>query len=243
MIFKSEHMTQASGSIAGVTYSRAKGGTLYRRARAIPVNPDSTLQVQVRAAFTQLVTDWIENLTSVQRTAWNTYGQNVLVTNKLGDSVARSGQNWFIACNTPRLQANAKLGTSIPQVNTGPTMYDRGDFTTPDPPTFSVASGFSMAFTAADAWANEDDAFMLIYMGRPRNPSRQFFKGPYRLIQSIAGNSVTPPTSPDTLLTTIINSRGFVLVEGQVVDVQVAVVRADGRLSTRRTIGSITVQA
>lgn len=242
MIFKSEHITQASGSIAGVTYSRAKGGTLYRRARAIPVNPDTTFQTQVRSALTSLVNSWISVVTAAQRTAWNTYGQNVLVTNKLGDSVALSGQNWYIAANTPRLQAITKLSATIAQVDAAPTIFDRGDFTTPTI-TSADTDSVNIAFDNTDAWANEDDAALLLYMGRPRNPSRSFFKGPYRLIQAIEGDSVTPPTSPSSLTAAAAAASGFPLVEDQVVRFAVAVTRADGRISTRRSIGDATIVA
>lgn len=243
MIFKSEHITQASGSIAGVTYARAKGGTLYRRARAIPVNPNTTEQVQVRAALTALVTDWINTLTPTQRASWDLYAQNVTVTNKLGSATHISGQNWFIAANTPRRQAAVKLLTAAPTVVAAPSTFDRGDFTTPGTPTLSAASGLSMSFTTADDWANETNSAMLIFQGRPRNPSRTFFNGPYRLIAAIEGDDSSAPSSPFTVAAATIATRGFPLVVGQSVRIVVAVTRADGRLTTRRSLGDIEVAA
>lgn len=248
MIFRSEHMTEVSGSIAGVTYSRAKGGVLYRRARAIPVNPATSFQGQVRNALTELVTRWVENLTSVQRTSWDTYGANVLVTNAIGQVVALSGQNWYIGSNTPRLQAEVKLpaffplpgGTTI--VDSAPTLFDRGDFTSPTVGVVSATTGIAFTITVSDDWAVEDGAMMLVFQGRPRNASRTFFAGPYRLVNIIPGDSVIPsPSQPIPIVS--LNANGFPITEGQVIDLVVVVSRLDGRLSTRRTLGSFPVAA
>lgn len=228
-------MTQASGSIAGVTYGRAKGGILYRRARAIPVNPATSFQTQVRDSLTSLVNRWTETLTAPQRTAWDTYGANVPVTDSLGSPITLSGQNWYIACNTPRLQSDAKVSSTIGVQDDAPTMYDRGDFTTPTG-SLSASTGLSVTFTDTDAWANEDGGAMYIYMGRPRNASRNFFKGPYRLLGGIEGATPTPPTTPFAVLAALVAIIGYPLVEDQRVTLAVSVSRADGRLTTRREI-------
>lgn len=241
MIFKSEHITQASGSIGGVTYARAKGGTLYRRARAIPVNPGTVLQAQVRDSLTALVNYWTETLTPSQREAWNTYGQNVPVTNKLGSAIHLSGQNWFIANNTPGLQAAAKGLANASIIAAAPTIYDRGDFTTPSNPTLDDGDGFSVSFTNTDNWAATSGGLMFIYMGRPRNPSRSFFGGPYRLMAVIEGDTSEPPTSPFTVSASNVGNEAFPLIEGQMVRIEVAVRQVDGRLSTRRTLGDVVV--
>lgn len=240
MIFKSEHMTQASGSIAGVTYSRAKGGTLYRRARAIPVNPQTNNQTQVRDAMTQLVNRWITTLTPAQRTGWNLYGQNTLVTNKLGDAVARSGQNWYIACNVPRVQEDTKLSGGLSIIDDAPAEFDRGDFTTPSISSIDTTLGITLAYTNTDDWANGQEGALLVFMGRPRNPSRLFFKGPYALVGSVIGDP-TPPTSPLVINPATTASRAFPLVVGQAVDIVVAVTQTDGRISTRRNLGTTIV--
>lgn len=240
-LFKSQMATSASGSIGGITYSRNRSG-MYMRARAVPVQPNSAAQVAVRAALTDLVTAWAETLTAAQRAAWELYAQNVPVTNPLGDSVNNSGQNWYIGANTPRLQANSKLSKTFGRVDDGPTTFDRGTFTTPVP-TWTETSGLSLAFTAADAWASEDDATMLLYMGAPQAASRNFFKGPWRLINTIDGDSGTPPTSPSVTSAALLSTFGYTITQGQRVWLAVAVSRADGRLSTRRIIGPKTVGA
>lgn len=238
MIFKSEHITQASGSVGGVTYARAKGGTLYRRARAIPVNPNSALQSQVRSAMTAAVNRWNSGLSQAWRDTWDLYAQNVTVVNKLGSATHISGQNWFVACEVPRQQAVAKLGLTIASLQDAPSQFDRGDFPTPSAPTISATTGLSMAYDDMASWVNNDDNFMLVYMGRPRNQSRQSFSGPYRLVGAIEGSLSSPPSSPFTISAVNLASLGFPLNPQSRVDVQVAVALDDGRLSSRRTIGS-----
>lgn len=240
-LFKSQLATSVSGSVGGTTYAHNKSG-MYMRARSIPVQPNSTAQVEVRSALTALVTAWKETLTSAQRSAWDLYAQNVPVTNPLGDSINNSGQNWYIGANTPRLQANSKLSAALARVDDGPTIFDRGTFTTPVP-TWTETSGLSLVFTNADAWANEDGAVMLLYQGAPQDSSRNFFKGPWRLVNRIAGDSVTPPTSPSVTSAGLLSALGYTVTQGQRCWLAVAVTRADGRLSTRRIIGPKTVGA
>lgn len=240
MLFKSEHITQASGSIGGVTYAHNASG-LYRRARAIPVNPNTGFQVQVRAAVTTLVTRWNDVLTAAQRNAWNAYAANVPVINNLGSSILISGQNWYIACNTPRIQALTKVAATIAIIDAAPVIFDRGDFTTPTF-TMTVATGLSTAFTNTDAWAGAVEGGLLIYQGRPQNPSRSFFKGPWRLVGFVEG-SVAPPTSPNAIGTATLALQGFVVSTGQRQWMAYAVTRADGRLSTRRIVGPNLVTA
>lgn len=242
MLFKSGTITSASGSFGGITASHNSSG-MYFRARSIPVNPSSIQQDAVRSAMTEAVNRWTEVLTPDEREAWNAYALNVLVTNPLGDQVLISGQNWYVGSATPRLQANAVLGESFAAPDTAPVIFDRGDFTTPTSQ-MNAAAGLSITFENTDEWANEAGSAMLIFQARPTNPSRLFFKGPYRLIGAILGDDVTPPTSPVLINTTILNNIGFPLVEGQATEAVVAVVRADGRYSTRRValpFGGITL--
>ena len=50
MLFRGTHLTDASGSLSGVTYSHNRGGA-YTRNRSIPVNPNTVQQQAVRNAF------------------------------------------------------------------------------------------------------------------------------------------------------------------------------------------------
>lgn len=239
MKFKSQVYTQVSGSVGGLTYSHAKGGTMYSRARSIPADPQTAFQVQVRNVFAGLVNFWTSVLTDAQRNSWESYAANVPVVNQLGDSVLLSGQNWYIGANTPRAQAAVKLGLSLAPVASAPVVYNRGEFTNPTGIAYDVTTGFSMAYDNTDAWANEVGGALLAFQGQPRNPSRLAFKGPWRLIGGVLGAG-TPPTSPLTVSAATVALNGFAISGGEFVSTAVVGLRADGRYTTRFIQPSVT---
>lgn len=103
MKYTSPVYSQASGSIAGITYSRNRGG-LYTRARAIPSNPQTASQMNARGAISAVSTAW-GGLSDVQRSGWELYAQSVPVIDRLGAQIQISGINMFVRCNTPRVVA------------------------------------------------------------------------------------------------------------------------------------------
>lgn len=238
MLFKSEVLTQASGSIGGVTYSHNKSG-MYRRARSIPTNPNTGFQEQVRSGLTQAVTRWTEDLSPAQRASWNLYASNVPVLNPLGSSILLSGQNMYIRTSTVVAQANSKINIAIPitAIDDAPAIFDLGGFTTPSF-TAAVGAGISVSFTPTDDWAVEEFAFMQISMSRPQNQSVNYYNGPWRLISAIGGN-IPAPTSPHVISAANIALRGYVYALNQRVWLRVRVWRVDNRLSTERQIGPI----
>lgn len=226
MKFKSALMTQVSGSIGGMTGSHNKGG-MYFRGRSIPTNPQTAFQTAVRNALTSLVNAWSGTLTQAQRDAWDVYAINTPTTNALGDTVTRSGQQEYIGANIPRLQAG------MSPVDDAPTVFNRGEFTDPTIAIDTANDEVDVSFDNTDAWANEDDASMVVFASRPQNAGVNFFKGPYRFAGSIDGNATTAPTSPAAI------ALPFAVTAGQKVFVQVRVTRSDGRLSgTFRTVAT-----
>lgn len=234
-LFKSQVLTQASGSVGGLTYSHALGG-MYMRARSIPVNPNTTFQQQVKAAMTALVNRWTTVLTAAERAAWNLYAANTPTTNALGDPIFLSGQNWYIASNTPRDQVNAKItAATLTIIDAAPTVFNRGDFTTPTLVALTALAPLEFGFTNTDDWAGETDSALLVYMGRPRNASRNYFNGPFRLI-GVQEGAATPPASPLSISVANVLARGFNYTATQIVTFAFAVTRLDGRLTTRRLV-------
>lgn len=191
MLFKSALMTAGSGKIRGIVASHNAGGA-YFRGLTIPVNPRSTRQTTVRNNMTALSTYWANTLTGAQRSAWQTYADNVSWTNALGDTIKVSGLNAFIACNVSRLQA------SLAQVNAAPTIFDRATFTLPIPTITAASTTLSLAFTNTDGWAGEVGGGLLVYASKAQNPSINFFNGPYTFVGKVSG-AVSPPTTPATL--------------------------------------------
>lgn len=227
MLFKSEMVTQVSGSIGGTTYAHNSAG-MYRRARSIPVNPNSAAQQAVRATMATLAQAWNEIVTQAQRTAWDNYAALSPVTGKLGDELLLSGQQMYIRCNAVRALAG------IARVDAGPTTPGLIMLTTPVA-TLSIAGpNISVAYTNTDNWAGEVGGGLNIQTGRFITGGRTFFKGPYRYLATVDGAG-TPPTSPETSAN---NAFGQVLADataGQKMALRYMAFRADGRISAAQT--------
>lgn len=98
-----------SGSVAGVTSSRNRFGQ-YRRTRAIPVQPRTPKQGQVRALLAAGSSAW-RGLTDAQRTGWNDYAAQIERSNRLGSGYSPTGA---------ALYAGAVILTAAPVVTDPP---------------------------------------------------------------------------------------------------------------------------
>jgi len=212
-------VVQMAGSIAGTTFARNRYGN-YARAKTMPVNPNTALQQVVRASVAFLTERWGSTLTAAQRTAWNLYASNVVMTNRFGESMNLSGFNHYIRSNAILKRSGRTL------VDAGPTTFEIPE----KDPTFAITASEAtghITYTYDDtaAWANENNGWLHMFCGAPQNPQRNFFNGPWKLFAAVAGNVGVPPVSPgDTV-------APFVLTEGQRVWVYGRITRADGRTS------------
>lgn len=221
MLYKSGVIQQASGSVGGWTFSHNSGGA-YIRARTTPTNPNSPQQQVVRNAFGNLSFIFSGTLTQGQRNAWDVYGENVKITNRIGEQVNISGIAHYTRSNTARIQA------SLARVDDGPTVFNLGGLGAVGINTYSEATqtgNFTFGTSGiSDPWANEAGGFCFVYLSRPQNPGITYFKGPYRLTDVVVGDPV-PPVSPQ--VTTV----PFVITEGQRLFGRAIACTADGRLS------------
>lgn len=227
MKIKSGLITQASGSLGGMTASRNRGG-MYLRARAVPVNPNTSQQRAVRQIFGGLATIWQSALTDEQRDGWDVYGVNVEVTDRLGDARFLTGINHFVRSNTPRIQAG------LSPVLDAPGSFNLGILSEVGPLSIPVAgTGAALSFDDTDPWVDQNGAALLVYASRPYSPAINYFKGPFRFAASIAGNSASPPTTPAPIV------LPFPVQSGARVTVQVRATYADGRLTSARTVDTV----
>lgn len=218
MRFSSLVYSKASGSVGGLTYSHNKAG-MYTRTRSTPVNPNTARQIAVRNAVGVLTSRWKETLTAGQRAAWDTYAVNTPVTDKMGDTQLLTGLNWYVACNTLRIQCSLSI------VDDGPTTYGLATLT---PITATITASTKTAavtFTNTDDWAGEVGGALLVYGSTGKSPTINFFKGPYRYANKIAG-AVSPPASPANVV--LVDA----LTAGQKVFLKAVAIRADGRISS-----------
>jgi hypothetical protein len=231
MKFKSALVTEASGSIGGMTASHNRGGYYFRQ-RSIPTNPNSPQQQAVRTIVAALASAWVNTLTANQRAFWEIYADHVQLPDPLGEPRNVGGLAMYVRTNVPAVQAG------LARIDDAPTTYDLGgEFTEPAFGTISAAGGTAeVAYTNTDPWASEDGAALLILLSRGQNTSVNYFKGPYRFAGLVEGDSGTPPTSP------LSATAPFPMAVGQRLFGQARVRRADGRLSLpvrfRGTVGA-----
>lgn len=212
-------ITEMRGSIAGNVYSRNRYGA-YARARTKPVNPNTGLQQAVRAAMAFLTDRWANTLTALQRTAWNLYGSNVVMTNKLGESINLSGFNHYVRSNMIRKQ------TTTAVIDAGPVVFE----IPASDPTYAITASeatqvVSNAFDITMDWALEDGSYMFFFQGNPQNAQRNFFGGPWRVSGALAGADPGPLVSPKD------RPAVYAFSELQRLWGYARISRADGRLS------------
>lgn len=212
-LFKSQVYSEARGSVNGVTYSRNRYGA-YTRNRAKPVNPSTTLQTAVRAAFTSISAAW-RALTAGQRDAWTGYSLTVPKTNKVGDTINLTGNAMYVACNQPRVTF---LGPTN-RVDAAPT--NTGTIPLSPMTTLNITSGtvVSVQPSSSDTWTANTNNALLVFASRPQNASIAFFKGPYQFAGIVRGTPAANITLPHTVST------------GQVVFFAFRVLGLDGRIS------------
>ncbi len=225
MKFKSEIVTQASGSIGGATYARNRGG-LYRRARSIPVNPNSPAQMRARNVLGQLAAAWGTILTEEQRLEWGAYADLSPTTDTLGDPLILTGQQMYIRANSIRLNAG---GTRI---DDGPAVGGLITLSEVSGGGNSETLGLLLVYSSADSWANEEGGLLSIQAGRQIGPAVNFYRAPFRFGEKIDGDDTTAPDGTAAFD----NPYGITLIEGNFLFFRVTASGADGRPSNVQMI-------
>ena len=110
-----------SGSVGGTVFSRNRGGS-YVRNRAIPVDPNTSFQIAVRAILSNQSQAWAD-LTDAQRAAWESWALQNPVTNALGNSIRLSGHQAFVQINS-RLDFTDVAQLTLPPIVNAPLGLD-----------------------------------------------------------------------------------------------------------------------
>lgn len=228
MLFTSPVYSQASGSIAGITYGHGRSG-MYTRARVTPTNPDSERQRTVRHAVATLMPYWGQELDAGQRSAWNLYAANVPWTNALGQTIFLTGHQHFLRCNAPRIQA------AIAIVEEAPKIYDLGTFTAPTIASLVDTPLISINFDNTDDWATAVGGHMLVWAGKSIGPGRTFYRGPWRYAGRVNG-AVEPPASMQSFPA----PWPYALLN--IAWIKCRIIQVDGRLSMPIVLGPATIE-
>lgn len=216
---------QQSGSIAGNTFARNRFGN-YVRARTKPINPKSSRQTTARTIIMYLAEYWRGvGMSDAKREAWETYANGVAWKNKLGETVKLTGFNMFIRANAAILHLDGTIVTDGPPdigLPPGDPLFEIYEL--------SASTGLcKIKFDGALDWCDEDAGWLMIDVGEPQNPTRNFFGGPWRHEGALKGDSGAPPTSPFSGFSV----TEFTPVLGQKLWFRASIIREDGRMSTK----------
>lgn len=190
-----------SGSYQGLTSSRNRFGQ-YIRSRAIPVQPRTSQQLDIRARLTAQAALW-RTYTDVVREAWTSLGLQMLRTDSLGQSNPLTGFSAAVSVNNVLATYGQSVVSDAPLIAT-PTEVGSVVLTaTAGVPTFTVA-------TTGEPGAG----FIGIYASRPQSQGRSFIPGLKLITTSAVGGS------PYNILTAYTERCGT-LVAGQKIAVLV----------------------
>lgn len=96
-------ITNISGKAGGSVFARNKGGAIVRNF-AVPSNPSSEFQENVRGTFGAFAQQW-RGLSESERSAWNNATDDYERVNVFGDNRKLSGISLFISLNQNLVQA------------------------------------------------------------------------------------------------------------------------------------------
>jgi hypothetical protein len=215
-----------SGSLGGITASRNRYGQYFRR-KASPVNPNSTRQQTVRAAFATAIVGWT-SLSAANKALWNDYAANTPFVDGLGNQKFVTGQNMY--CRSATLRT--LIGEAA--VAAGPGTFNFGNPVTSYNPTVDGAPANTLAFETADLSTTANivggasgEGDVAIFIGRPINTNRAFYKGPYQL----AGVAPIAAAADNVNFDAAPTIGGTALGVGQTRSTRFVVIYDDGRVS------------
>lgn len=170
-----------SGKIGGIVFARNRGGA-YARSYAIPTRVTSDLAQSIKAAFAA-ASQAYANLTTAQIAAWDQYGQENPVSNRIGQLITLKGQSWFVGCNS-RLILAGETQISVPPILAAPVIA------VADNPVVDTKS----TTATIDVEAHTEDASIrvIVYGARSVSAGKRYLENLYTTIYlSDAGASGT----------------------------------------------------
>lgn len=207
MLYKGLMFSAASGKLNGTVWAHNRGGT-YVRSLSIPVDPQSTRQINCRDAMTDLKDWWQNELTPDERATWLPYSLATPQTNRLGDRHTLSPWAAFCRHSFVRAQVAQQLGYTVHMARNAPT--DPPGLTGPATATLNADNAsIDVAWSSAYNWEIEDEQGIIVYASQAIRPTVNFHKGPYQLRTMIVGDEEDPPLSPFNV------PLGFTLAPGE----------------------------
>lgn len=143
--FISSLITEASGSVAGTTYSRNKNGS-YIRNKSVPVNRNTLAQQAARARFSVVSSDW-KTLSASEKESWEANIVNYPYVDSLGQTKYYTASQLFKSLNNSLFQLgmdkiNFCVGpVSLPSILSPEVVVSQGAGIELSSITFSAGSG------------------------------------------------------------------------------------------------------
>lgn len=218
----------ASGKVGGVVFAGSPAGQVVRE-KVIPSNPRTDRQVAARNAMAAAGAAWAL-LSGGVRDQWYAYAAETPIQGRLGKEITVSGYDMFCRAYTLAVLGGVATPTAAPS---SAGLAAAPGFTA----VAQTAASANMSFTfgAGATWKSVNGAVALAHISQSQSPTRRTCQTQKRMVVLGKGNSTTPPTSPIA----ITNPWGTVAA-GHVVYVDIEVLAADGRISSKE---SFTVTA
>lgn len=172
---------QLSGKIGNTVASHSRTGS-YFRLKAIPVNPQTDAQLDLRGQFAGLAKRW-RTLDNTERQSWINVAQDINRSDSLGQSYNLTGMQAFVSNNINRILSGLSIRDTAPPLDAPVvlTSLSVDDWT---------LVALSTAFTPTPLGAGQQ---LKIFATRPLSPGIAVpGKGEFRLIAVTAANDASP---------------------------------------------------
>ncbi len=173
---------QASGSIAGMTISRNRGGQ-YARNRSVPVNPKTPRQEAVRTGMSLANEQWKNLLTEAERQDWNTYAELTPLPNTFGEPNNVGGKQMYSRLVISR--SSAGIGVPNGLAPATPGVGQSAIFTLTGDTTLGVEITLNTPTLAVGD-------FMYVRISPAVNQSVNFLGSPYTFVVALTSTTVYP---------------------------------------------------
>jgi hypothetical protein len=220
-------VSEMRGKLNGSVFSKNRGGA-YIRTKVTPVNPQTTAQMAVRSALTNISQSW-RALTAAQRAAWNGAVSNFTGTDIFGDIKTPSGINLYNKLNL-NLNAIAEAPISAP-----PAAVSVGFF---DSLAIVAGAGAGTVASTFTTVGESADQTVIVEATPCLSPGKDFVKSEYRQVGTFAGNAASPQA-----LGAMIVAKFGAMTAGQKLFVRFKFVDKNTGVSGQYTSASVIVGA
>ena len=194
------HSSEARGRMGGLVFNTWRGVATVK-AKVAPCQPQTSLQLAVRAIAIALVRLWAACL---HKADWNDYAYAHPTTDGMGNSVRATGANWYLALNT-RMKRMGLAVVETPPAVVAPAAIEGFSAT--------LSSGaFSPTWTAPTLAADGVE----VWMDGPHSAGRAGSIAKARYLSQWTGDQSGLGSVAVALGSYTLFARGLSLVDGQV---------------------------